>query len=161
MPSDRVVINASPLICLAKSRQLELLRLLFSEIIVPAAVCDEVLVGTDGAAILKQIAGRPYVLPSPELFDPRVMMWDLGPGETSVITMALRLPEYRAVLDDRMARNCALSLGCSYTGSVGVLVLARRNGLIGSLRDGLLRLQAAGLWITDQFIEEILTRAGD
>ena len=47
MPSDLAVINASPLITLCKSGQEDLLPRLFTEIVVPGAVWDEVLAGDE------------------------------------------------------------------------------------------------------------------
>ncbi len=47
MPSDRAVLNTSPLITLCKSGQEYLLPRLFAEIVVPDAVWDEVLAGSE------------------------------------------------------------------------------------------------------------------
>lgn len=127
----------------------------------PAAVQAEVRSGKDWPEIERRISLPPFLLAAPGAFDPRVLAWDLGPGEASVLTVAIRRPHYQAVLDDRMARSCARTLKCSFTGSVGVLVMAKKKGLIVSLRAGLEKLQAAGLWVSDRFIEDLLARTGE
>jgi len=43
MPINRVILNASPLICLSKSGLAHLLPTLFQEVLVPEAVLKEVM----------------------------------------------------------------------------------------------------------------------
>ena len=38
---------------------------------------------------------------------PRVLAWDLGPGESAVLELALAVPGSTAVIDDLAARRCA------------------------------------------------------
>ncbi|MCX5903216.1 MAG: DUF3368 domain-containing protein, partial [Proteobacteria bacterium] len=51
--------------------------------------------------------------------EPYVASWDLGFGESSVLSFALKNPEYWAIIDDLEALRCAMSLKCRYTGTVG------------------------------------------
>lgn len=50
MPINRVVLNASPLICLFKSGLVDLIPALFQDIVVPEAVIKEVMAGNDREA---------------------------------------------------------------------------------------------------------------
>jgi predicted nucleic acid-binding protein len=157
MRINRVVVNASPLICLFKSGLSHLLPELFSEIVVPDKVYREITAksGIDLLSIkhLKKVT---------EIIVPQtVTAWDLGEGESSVLAFALKNPDYWVVLDDREARRCAASLGCHYTGTVGIIVLAKRRGIIKSVRESLTELQSAGLWLSETFIVEVCQQAGE
>ena len=50
-----------------------------------------------------------------------------------------------AILDDRAARECAAVFGIKVCGTIGVLVRARKAGLIAELKPVLAALRAAGL----------------
>ncbi len=157
MPINRVVINASPLICLSKSGLLGLLSSLFKDIVVPELVVKEVMVkGEINLKLNKEVYRLVDVAISPS-----VASWDLGNGESDVLTFALNNPEYWAVIDDREARRCAISLGCRYIGTVGIIVLAKRKGIIPSVYDSLEKLKNAGLWLSDTFINEVCKKAGE
>lgn len=90
-----------------------------------------------------------------------VISWDLGEGESSVLSHVLKHSEYWAVIDDREARRCASTLGCRFTGTVGVILLAKRRGIISSVKDCLVKLQNAGLWLSQDFVKEIRLKAGE
>jgi predicted nucleic acid-binding protein len=157
MRIDCVVVNASPLICLTKSELSDLLPSLFTEIVVPEKVCQEITAkaGID-LSLLKNLrrVGDTAVPPA-------VAAWDLGEGENSVLAFSLMNPDYWAVFDDREARRCAASLGCRHTGTVGIIVLARKRGIIKSVRESLIKLQNAGLWLSESFIKEVCRTVGE
>ncbi len=156
-----MVVNTSPLIVLLHSGQAELLPQLFSEIVIPQAVWQEVVMGghRDQAALGLQVA--PWAKPSPVELSPRVTAWSLGVGESAVLTFALENPRYRAVLDDQAARRCARTLGIALLGTGGMLVLAKRRGLLQSITESLENLQQAGLWLSPEIINLLLKEAGE
>jgi predicted nucleic acid-binding protein len=90
-----------------------------------------------------------------------IAAWDLGKGESAVIAYALNNPGFWAVIDDREARRCAASLGCHHTGTVGIALLAKKRGVIKSVRESLVKLQGAGLWLSESFIREICHEANE
>lgn len=63
--------------------------------------------------------------------------------------------DYTACVDDREARRCARVLNISLIGTAGIVVLAKRRGLIDSTEGALRRLQGAGLWLSEQLIEKL------
>lgn len=99
-------------------------------------------------------------LPPMEI-DPVIQAWDLGAGETSVLTYARLHPQYPAAIDDAAARRCARSLNIRTLGTGGILVLAKRRGLITSLADALDTLKESGLWLGDQLVDLLLEQAGE
>jgi predicted nucleic acid-binding protein len=80
--------------------------------------------------------------------------WDLGLGESEVLAWANAHTDYEAILDDRAARNCAFSLGIKVCGTIGVVVLAKRESRIVSATSVLDRLQQTGFRIDPVLIAE-------
>jgi predicted nucleic acid-binding protein len=70
-------------------------------------------------------------------------------------------PNCRAVVDDLEARRCAETLRIATLGTGGILVLAKKRGLITSVSDGALALRKAGLRISDEVIALLISHAGE
>ncbi|PSN10722.1 DUF3368 domain-containing protein [filamentous cyanobacterium CCT1] len=160
MSVDRVVVNASPLIVLFKSGQADLLPQLFSEILIPQAVWQEVTL-PQGDAASQQLPDAAWAIPVEVLVNSDIAAWDLGAGESAVLSYGLQNPGYRAIIDDAAARRCARTLGITTLGTGGVLVLAKRRGLIDSVGDRLESLQEAGLWLSESIITLLKQQAGE
>ncbi|HYN79461.1 MAG TPA: DUF3368 domain-containing protein [Lamprocystis sp. (in: g-proteobacteria)] len=158
---DAVVINASPLITLFRSGQADLLPRLFSRILIPDAVWQEVVADARDDAAARGLVHQTWPIRDQTIVSERVAAWNLGAGETSVLSQALANPPLRAVIDDADARRCARTLGIQMLGTGGLLVLAKRRGLLVSVTTGLDRLRDAGLWISDELIERLKTQAGE
>jgi predicted nucleic acid-binding protein len=162
MRIERVVVNASPLICLCKSSLSEILPALFTDIIVPAVVHKEITAKEDITQACRPFFSHQHVKIVSDIVIPTsVVSWDLGEGESAVLTHALKHSEYWAVIDDREARKCASTLGCRCTGTVGVILLAKRRGIISSVKECLTKLQNAGLWLSQDFVKEVCLKAGE
>jgi predicted nucleic acid-binding protein len=154
------VVNASPLILLGKVARLELLACLASGVEIPAEVAAEIRAGPvdDPARLWLASGGRDFVVESVP-FDLRVVAWDLGSGETAVISRALSEPDAMAVLDDRAARDCARIFGVKVTGTVGVLLQAKRAGLIPAVGPEIDALLRSGATLHDSVIRDALQLA--
>jgi len=162
MSIDRVIVNASPLICLFKSGLHDLLPGLFQEIFVPEAVLKEVTASGKNDFPAEQVAQQQWLKAATGIpVDLRVAAWDLGRGESEVISFALLNPTCRVILDDREARRCAETLGCKCIGTAGILVLARRRNLLSSLRDAFSKLSNSGLWLSRDLIDELCHLEGE
>jgi len=162
MTIDRVVVNASPLICLFKSGFHDLLPALFRDISVPEAVLSEVTASGKKDFPSEHLAKQQWLNKETKIpIDLRVAAWNLGRGESEVISFALLNPSYRAVIDDREARRCAETLGCKCIGSAGILVLARRRNLLPSLREAFAKLSNSGIWLSRELTEELCRLEGE
>lgn len=111
MPVEKVVLNTSPLILLCNGELEFILCSLFTEIVTPEAVWEEIVSGSHldrAAQLLPELAWL-----QKEAVDsvPEVVRWDLGPGETEALSFALRHSDYTPVVDDMLAKKCANSLG--------------------------------------------------
>lgn len=161
MPIEKVVVNASPLILLFKSDLESILPQLFSEIVVPEAVWDEIHRGADIASQKLYDYESDWVKRGLIDVPQEVLVWNLGDGESEVLSWAFNNKEYRAVVDDRAARNCAKTLGISTLGTGGILVLAKKQGLIESVSEALQKLQDVGLYVSDEIIKLLKQQAGE
>lgn len=92
---------------------------------------------------------------------PRVAAWDLGIGESEVLSFAMEHPGFRAMVDDKAARRCAKTLGIQTLGTGGMLVLAKRRGLVESVADALDNLRKTGLWMSDELVDLFLEEADE
>jgi len=162
MPIKQVVINASPLITLFASNQQYILSKLFNEIIVPEEVWEEVIESGHFDQAAKEIPNTPWLLKTKvETLSPVVMSWDLGKGETAVISYAAMHSEYHVIIDDEAALRCAKTLSIKSLGTLGILLLAKRRGVIDSVSPAIKQLQNAGLWLGENLISIVLKEAGE
>ena len=75
---------------------------------------------------------------------------DLGPGETGVLLLALEGNDPVVILDDALARRHAESLGIRLTGTLGILLDAKRRGLVPAVAPLVGDLQRLGFSLSDQ-----------
>jgi predicted nucleic acid-binding protein len=160
------IVNASPLIHLARVSLLELLRDTppGADVVVPAVVFDEVMRGAahDPSATLVEAASHDWltvmITPPPH---PRVNSARIDAGEVAVLSLALVTAGAVVVLDDRAARAEADRLGIRKTGTLRLLIDARQAGIIPSVRIPLERLRAQGMRLSDEVWHQVLAQAGE
>jgi predicted nucleic acid-binding protein len=158
--SRQWVVDASPLILLGKIEQINLLVKLCDDFIIPHGVAQEIAQGSeqDYAKLWLADEGSNWVSKH-NFIDPLVSSYGLGSGETQVISYAKIHPNWVAILDDRAARNCALSVKVPVRGTLGILLLAKKARKIVHIKPLLQQLQEAGLRIDKPLWEEVLKLA--
>jgi predicted nucleic acid-binding protein len=152
--SDVVVSNSSPLIALDQIGRLDLAQNLFNQLIVPPAVVQEVS---------PQVA-LPHWIVEETLTQPlasQVLAVSLGPGEREAICLAYERNAARLIVDDLPARRLAAALGIPIIGTLGVLVAAKRHGLIPDVRSLLDSLIQHGFYMTPSLYGRVLTQVGE
>ncbi len=157
-----LIFNASPLIVLAKADLLDLLLPLGNQIWIPQAVVTEVsAVNNPADPARRWLADKDAMIYAPISILPFVMAWDLGDGESEVLSLADTIHDSFAVLDDQAARHCAQAMGLASIGTLGLILMAKQNGLIQSARQALDDVIAAGLFISQNHVDSILRQAGE
>lgn len=155
MMLDRAVVNAGPLVALSLAGRLDLLPALFQAFWIPEAVYREVAVaglGRPGAVALADAPWVGRVRPAPEP-DP-LLIAELDPGEAAVISLARACSPCMAIIDEKRGRRIAHRVyGLPVKGTAGLLVEAKRRGLLDDLRSTLLDLKRAGYYLSDAVIE--------
>ena len=149
MPAANIVLNASPLILLCNSDLSLVLPELLTEIVVPEAVWQEIVRGSQQDRAAQILPELDWLKRENANLVPDVVHWDLGAGETEVISFALNHSGYTPVLDDMLAKKCARSLGLATPGTGPILILAKERGLIESIEQSLQTLHNADLWISE------------
>ena len=158
----RRLTNASPLIFLAKLNRMDLLSLGVEEVLVPSGVLEEVRAKRDDAA--QQVEARlghwlkECSWTRPELVQ---LLPDLGHGEREVVAQALQEQILSVALDDLDARRTARRVGLQPVGTIGLLLAARKRGMLPSLADELERLRALGFRVSASLCEQALHEAGE
>lgn len=108
-----VVANASPLIVLAKADMVQVLAALFSPVLVPQAVRQEIEAGPAEDPMklaLPSCSWLAMVRLEPPLSP--LAAWQLGRGEAEVIEYPRLHGNLPVLLDDRAARRAAEAWGC-------------------------------------------------
>ena len=156
-----IVSDTTPLSELAKVGQVYLLRDVFGQVIIPKEVHDELIRGNHPAIAALQTVDWIEVR---EVSDSQKVstlrtQTQLGLGECGAIILAEELGADRLLLDDREARREALSRNLPVIGTIGVLLIAKRRGLIPSVKQILDALIAQGTYISQKLYQDVLTQA--
>ncbi|WP_173866219.1 DUF3368 domain-containing protein [Thermococcus henrietii] len=159
----RAAINSSPLIFLAKLGLLNILNELFDEIYVTDAVYHETVVEGTGHEEAIDIENAGF-LKRVSVENQRVVKFLLeliDHGEAETIAFALENGIDLVVLDDKDARKVARGFGLRVTGTLGLILLAKRKGLIEEVLPYIEELKKHGFRISERILEEILEMAGE
>jgi predicted nucleic acid-binding protein len=160
--SSRRIVNASPLILLAKIGRIDLLQMDGVDVVVPAAVLDEIAAHGEGDLVAEVVRGEDWlaIVPSPPVPDD-IKARRLGAGESAVLSLALTEPDVEVVLDDMAARRCAGDLKIRCVGTLGLVLIAKELGAIPEARPVVEQLRRAGLYLTDELAHAALKLVGE
>lgn len=161
-----VVADASPLILLGKLELLGVLPKLFDRVVTPGEVYLEVTSGEEerpGSRAVRQAEWLEVLASVSEAQDAlyATLRAELDRGEAAAIALADSMGAELLLIDERQGRRVARRLGLKVRGTIGVLVRARRKGLIDRLQPVLERLQESGGWITEDLIHSALESVGE
>jgi uncharacterized protein len=154
-----VVSDAGPLIALGRLDLLVLLSTQFAEVQVPQQVIKECMSrpgNPDVARILTAFAQN--WLTSCEAVP--VAAQALGAGERAAIARALEIGA-GLLADDQDARLFAQAMGLQTIGTLGVLVRAKRAGVVTSIRPLIEQLRAGGQRLGAGVVAQALAAAGE
>ena len=159
----KVVCNSSPLIHLSKAGRLSLLRDFFQEILVPREVLTESVENSGGAKDAKEIKEADWIHPlSIEDMDlKKALKLTLDDGEAAAIVLALEQKADIVLMDDYDGRTVAKEYDLMVTGTIGILLKAKLEGKIPSLRHDLDGLRESGFWLGEELYLKILEQANE
>lgn len=154
------VADASPVIALTSVNLLHLLGRLFSRVLVPSSVWDEVNAHPDAPEALALRQLKEFQL-TPDSTDVPQQLRRLGRGEQHAIAVALSLGNAWLILDDGEARTAAARLGLRHIGTIGIIAAATRTQLIPQARPVYQRLVDRGFRIDIRVVNDALTELGE
>jgi predicted nucleic acid-binding protein len=163
----KAVSNASPLIHLAKINRLELIREFHEQVLVPPAVWREVVErghGQPETPLILQACREGWIQQKAVSEEKLISLLklQLDEGESETIALAIQERADIVLLDDSEARLVANQLNLRVTGVIGILIRAKKEAKIPSLKIELERLRTEGrFWVTERIIEQALLAVGE
>ena len=155
-----VVSDTSPLSYLHQIGRLQVLSNLYGEVMMPPAVEKELRAAGEIHAKLDWTLLHVVAPRDREKIDE--LLADLDLGETEAIVLAQELRADLLLIDEASGREVAKRYGLRRTGLLGVLLEAKRKGMISSLKDELERLVNETTFRVHHLVRtEVLRLAGE
>ena len=150
---ERVVISDTAcLIALDKIGHLDLLKLLFGQVIVTPTVAAEF-----GTALPEWIEIQSPANVSLQTF----LEETIDAGEASAIALAVEIKGCYLILDDLRARKVASGMGLAFTGTLGIIAVAKKRSVIPLARPLFEKLIETDFWISEKFLQQLLAELGE
>lgn len=148
------VSNSSPLIIFQRIGRFNMLEQIHDQWFIPSAVRQEVF-GSNvvPAWITEQPLSQPLAA--------HILAARLGAGESAAIALAVEMQATRILLDDLPARRLVQALNIPAMGSLGILLLAKEQGLIPAIRPLIEAMQQADFRVSESVLLKILVAAGE
>ncbi len=157
----KVVSNTTPLLSLLKIGHLHLLESIYSKVIVPQAVWQEIEQGREWPYYI-DLQTLSFIniqsVSNPAAVD---YLTDLDRGEAEVIVLAREIEADLVIIDEEIGRTYARHFGLTITGTLGILLKAKQHGFISEVRPLLEALVSKGVWIGLHLLDEVLRLAGE
>lgn len=155
-----VICDTSPIQYLHQLGLLHILPALAENITLPPAVLEELSVGRQAGVNLPEIHVLDWIKTRVPTGRPALpLINDLGPGETEVLMLALESRDLVVVLDDALARRVAEILKLPLTGTLGLLLDAKKTGLISAVEPVLDQLDALRFHLSQETRAAVLKLA--
>jgi predicted nucleic acid-binding protein len=163
VPKHPIVCDTTVLLYLGRIGQSDLLPALFAPVCIP----EPILLELDMGRVLRH-----------DTINPRDLTWAkpvsisqatidalppnrLGIGEQAVIAYAYARRSHVAGLDDLQVRQLAEAVGLRVIGTLGILLLAKRAGLIATVRPLVDAVMAQGFRLSLELYRDVLELAGE
>jgi predicted nucleic acid-binding protein len=149
-----VISNSSPLIAAADIGIEAIFESLFSEVLIPSAVHQEVFSSRPQPAWITE---HPLTNPSASV----LLQGRLGAGEREAIALSLERNADLLLMDELAGRRTATSLGLRVMGILGVLLRAKSQGLIPEVGPLIDQLKATGFYVDEELADRVRRTAGE
>jgi uncharacterized protein len=155
------ISNTSPLLYLHQAGALDILPRLYGEIVIPAQVQAELREGCRLGFNVPDTDTMPWIHVQAIVPVPQIAVFELDGGEAAVLSLAVTRADCIVLLDDGPARSAARSLGIPVVGTLGVLVAAKRLGVLPLVRPLLDKLIGLGFRLPPALRRSVLVQAGE
>lgn len=159
-----IVSDTSPVSNLILIERLDILRKLFTEIIIPTAVDAEIRALKQFDIDLSEYETAEWIKVSAptNLQKVQTLQINLDEGEAQAIALALEINCDLLLMDERIGTNIARQEGLQTVGLVGVLIKAKEEKIIKEVREVLNELRnVAGFWLGNKLEKKILEELGE
>ena len=147
-----IISDKSCLIILNKIGELELLQKVYGQIITTPEIATE---------YGESLPGWIKIMAVTDKFRQQILEMQIDKGESSAIALALEMPNSTIILDDYKARKIAEQLGITYTGTIGVIIKAKLNGIIPSIIPVLKKIKLTDFRLSPDIEKQALKEANE
>ena len=137
--------------------RLTLLQSLYGRIYVPVAVWHELVVDGRGRPGAETVGGCDWIKSRSATDREMVAILEttLDPGESEAIALAKEMHADFLLLDEALGRAAAQHIGLKTTGLLGVLLEAKRRGVLPDAYELALAMKAEGWWMSEALLERL------
>lgn len=150
MSKSPIITDSGCLIALERIEHLDILSALFTEVWIPPAVARE---------FNRSLSWLKVVIPKDQGMITALKL-SVDDGEAEAITLAYELQSI-LIVDDLQARKIAERLGLKITGTIGILITAKKKGIIDSVRSVIDSLESVCFYVSASLKAQALELAGE
>lgn len=150
--SEIVISDTSCLILLAKIGELDLLRRIGKRVFVTPEIKQEFGMSLPDWIIVKEPADRHFQ---------NLLEREVDNGEASAIILPLETFGSVLLIDDLKGRRVAFDLGLKHSGTFGLILRAKREGLIKSIQPIIEKIRNTNFRFSEQLLRSVLEQAGE
>lgn len=155
----KVISNSSPLIGLSSIRKLDILKVVWGSVIIPEAVFHEVVILGENKTGSKEVKAACQdwleVISIQSRQEVEALQTILDLGESEVITLGQELGADLLLINNREPRRVARSLNFDVLGTLGIIKLAWKKGIIDDPLNLINELRTKGFWVHTKLVERI------
>ncbi len=156
-----VVSDTSPVTNLIQLGHLQLLHQIFGVVVLPEAVFEELCQIPEQKTVIEQQEWIFIQKPNDTAWV-EVLKLDLDRGEAEAIALAVELKAAALIMDERLGRKKAESVGLKIIGLLGILLEAKSRGLLKSVRPLIDELiERVGFRVHPTLYQAILSKANE
>jgi len=145
-----IVSDTSCFIILSKIEELDLLKKVYGQIVTTSDIVEEFGEALPEWIVIENVSDKSRQ---------RILELQIDRGESSAIALALEIPNCTLILDDFKARKIAQQLGILVTGTIGVIIKAKLNGIIPSIKPYLKKIKETNFRISAEIELQALKEA--
>ncbi len=155
----KVVSNTTPLLSFIKLNRLDILEKVYKEITIPEAVYKELEKGKN--KYYRNISDESWIkvvkIKNKSLI--KQLEKDLDKGEAEAIALSLEISADLLLIDEKLGRKIAEEKGIKITGTIGVLLKAKKKGIVREVKPLIYELIEKGNYYKESFIRIVLKHA--
>lgn len=149
---DRIIISdTSCLIALSKIDKINLLKDLYHEVLITSEVYNEFGDSLPDWIIITEVQNKRKQ---------KELEKRLDKGEASSIALALEMDNSTLIIDEIKGRKLAQSLNIDIIGTIGLIILSEKKGLVLDVASLILKLVNKGFRLSDSLINKIIENYG-
>lgn len=157
----KVVSNTTPILSFIKIDRLDILKTLYKEVYIPEAVYKELEEGKN--KYYRDISNenwiKVYKVKNRNLV--KQLQEELDEGEAEAIALSLEILADLLLIDEKLGRKVAKENRLKITGTIGILLKAKKKGIIKEVKPFIYELIEKGNYYKESFVKIVLKQAGE